>query len=252
MRRAGIAEWMLKHAAGAERGTAVYGDLTEMAGTRGHLWFWFAYARTLFIFTWRTPVAVVAAVVSIKYLRSRVFARLLGAYYIHPNYARIYEDRMLVHRHPYLSHIPSTVSLAAVSVLWIVLPYIAIRFGLKNRLTYLAGVLFLLGLPVYTFRPQLFIVTGFASALIVVAALASAEWRRQMVFLIANYPLASLVFYFCISHPMLAIFRNGLFSQSLFGMRIDEPVHIAVTIILCPLLYRWLLEPRRPERVAQA
>ena len=252
MRRAGIAEWLLKRAAGAERGRAVYGDLIEMAATRGRFWFWFAYARTLFTFTWRTPVAVVAGIVAVKYLRSRVAGGLLGAYYIHPNYGRIYEDRMLVHRHPYLSHISLTVSSGAVSVLWIVLPYVAIRFGLRNRLTYLAAALFLLGLPVYTFHPQIVFVTGVASALIVVAAIASAEWRRQMIFLIANYPVGLIVFYFCISHPVLNVFRYGLFPRSVFGMRIDEPIHIAVTIILCPLLYRWLLQRRRAEGVANA
>jgi hypothetical protein len=239
-----FAEYLLALFAGHERAGVIYGDLTEMAATRGRTWFLFAYVRTLLFFTWRTPVALFAAVVSVKYLRSRVFSRLLGAYYIHPNYARIYQDRMLVHRHPYLSQTSWTVSLAAVNVLWIVLPYIAIRFGLRNRLTYLAGVLFLLALPAYTFRPEVFFVTGVASALVVAASVASSGWRRQMLFLIATYPVGPLVFYVCIAHPVLAIFRHGPFPQSVFGMRIDEPVAIAILAILCPFLYRWLLQPR--------
>lgn len=252
MRRTGIAEWVLRRAAGAERGTAMYGDLTEMRATRGRIWFWFAYARTLLFFTWRTPVAVGTAIISVKYIRSRVFTRLLGTYFTSPNYGRIYENRMLVQRHLFFSHISWAVSLTAVNVLWIVLPYAAIRFGPRNRLTILSGVLFLLGLPVYTFHPQVFIPTGVTMSLIIIAALASRRWRRQMMFLIASYPVFPLVFYFCIAHPALAIFRHGPFPRSVVGMRVDEPIAIAILAMLCPLLYRWLLQPRRPEGAAHA
>jgi hypothetical protein len=135
------------------------------------------------------------------------------------------------------------VSLSAVFVLWIVFPYVAFRFGVRNRLTYLAGTLFLLSLPVYTFRPQIYQFTGLACAVVIVAALASPLWRRQMIFLAANYPISRLVYYFCIVHPP-SIFRHGPFPVSVFGMRIDDPVAIAVTVMICPLLYRWLLQPR--------
>ena len=43
------------------RAAAIYGDLTEMAATRGRLWFWAAYARTLFALTWRIVLALFVA-----------------------------------------------------------------------------------------------------------------------------------------------------------------------------------------------
>lgn len=239
MRRAGIAEWLLKRAAGPARGTAVYGDLTEMAGSHDRVWFWFAYTRTLFFFTWRTPVAVLAAILSIEYLRSRV-ARLFFPYWAHVPGSPFWRVRGI----PYLAHFSWNVSWYALLFLWIVLPYVAIRFGLRNRLTCLAGILFLLAVPAYTFRPHVYQLTGLACALIVVAALASTGWRRQMIFLIANCVAAYLVFYFSISHPVLSVFRYGLAPRSFFGMRIDEVVSLAMVTILCPLLYRWLLQPR--------
>ena len=135
---------------------------------------------------------------------------------------------------------------------WIVLPYVAFRFGLRNRLTYLAGTLFLLGLPVYTLRPQVFQFTGLACALVIVAALASPLWHRQMLFLIANAVVSRLIFYVCINDP-LRIFHphQHLHPMSLFRMRIDDPVAIVITIMIGPPLYRWLLQPR-PKGVANA
>ena len=145
-----------------------------------------------------------------------------------------------------------TVSLSVLFCTFIVFPYVAIRFGLRNRLTYLAGVLFLLAIPVFSFIPWVFEFTGLLIALIIVAALASPLWRWQMIFLAANYPIGRLVFYICINDP-LGIFHphHHLYPMSLFGMRIDDPVAIAVTIILGPYLHRWLLQPRS-TKVAHA
>lgn len=73
MRESGFAEWLLRWAAGHDGGTAMYGDLTEMAATRGNTWFWWAYARTLVALTWRTVagfalgLAVVAIVSKLQF-----------------------------------------------------------------------------------------------------------------------------------------------------------------------------------------
>ena len=131
-------------------------------------------------------------------------------------------------------------------------PYVAIRFGLRNRLTYLAGILFLLAIPTYSFIPWVYELTGLLIALIIVAALASQRWRWQMIFLAANYPITRLVFFVCIQDP-LGIFHphHHLYPMSFFGMRIDNPVAIAVTVMIGPPLYRWLLQSRS-AKVAHA
>lgn len=61
MRKTALAEWILKRAAGSERGGAIYGDLVELAASRGRAWFWAAYVRTLIALIWRTQIAFVIA-----------------------------------------------------------------------------------------------------------------------------------------------------------------------------------------------
>lgn len=234
-------EWLLARLTTPDRAAAILGDLTEMAATRSRLWFWTAYARTVVSLGWRTPVAVLAVVLSEKYIRSRgLFMWLLHPLAIH----NFYEARRLAMQHPFLSHFGWTASLQVEFTLWYVLPYVMVRFGLRNRLTYLAGTLFLLGIPGLTLNPRVYEITGIACALLIIAALASPLWRRQMIFLAANWPVTPLVFYFCVAHPVLRIFHHGPFPADFFGMRIDEPFAIGITVMICPLLYRWLLQPR--------
>jgi hypothetical protein len=238
MHKTSPAEWLLARITAPDRATVILGDLTEMAATRSRLWFVAAYLRTLAALGWRSPVAVVAAVVSSKYLRS-ILARLFSPRVLNLN------DWLLAERHSHLGYFSWTVSWAALLFLWIAFPYVAIRFGLRNRLTYLAGTLLLLAMPMYTFRPQVYHLTGLACAVIVVAALASAAWRRQMIFLIGNCAAAYCVFYFCIVHAP-GILRHDRVPLSVFGMRIDDPVAIAITVMIGPPLYRWLLQTRPP------
>ena len=47
-------EWLLARIAGPNRAAAIMGDLVELSSTRGRLWFWTAYARTLISLGWRT------------------------------------------------------------------------------------------------------------------------------------------------------------------------------------------------------
>jgi hypothetical protein len=246
MRKIPLAEWLLARLTTPDRAAAILGDLTEMAITRGRLWFVAAYLCTLISLGWRTPVAVLAAIVSVKYLRRSALPRLIYAIHFHG-------PPLFAGRYSRLAIFSWIVSVSALHFLWIVFPYVAIRFGLRNRLTYLAGTLFLFAIPVYTLRPQVYQLTGLACALIIIAALASPLWRRQMIFLAANYPVAILVYYVCyyaaIAHsPGMG---HDPFPLSVFGMRIDDPVAIAVTVMIGPPLYRWLLQPRS-TKVAHA
>jgi hypothetical protein len=241
MHKTPIAEWLLARITDPTRAAAIMGDLTEMAAARSRTWFWITYARTVVLLGWRTPAAVLAAVVSVKYLCRRVVHLLL---YVS---GFIHSPIVFAGRYSHLAVFSWIVSGSVTSFLWIVFPYVAFRFGVRNRLTYLAGTLFLLALPLYTLRPQIYQLTGLACALVMVAALASPLWRRQMIFLLAGYVFNKLVYFACyyaaVAHSPAA-FRNNPFPLSLFGMRIDDPVGIAVTVMICPLLYRWLLQPR--------
>jgi hypothetical protein len=241
------AESVLALFAGRERAAAIMGDLTEMAQTRGRLWFFAAYLRTLISLGWRTPAAIVAIIAFTKYLRGDIAVLLMPHGNFHP-----LQRGQFGELHSLFIAFCWTVSLSVLFCTFIVFPYVAIRFGLRNRLTYLAGVLFLLAIPTYSYIPWVFEFTGLLITLIIVAALASPLWRRQMIFLAANYPICRLTFYVCINDP-LGIFHphHRLFPMSLFRMRIDDPVAIAITVMIGPLLYRWLLQPRS-AKVAHA
>src|ERR1039457_7485295 len=56
-----LPESLLALFAGPTHAAAIFGDLTEMAATRGRLWFVAAYARTLVSFTWRIVLALFVA-----------------------------------------------------------------------------------------------------------------------------------------------------------------------------------------------
>jgi hypothetical protein len=238
-----FSESLLARLTDPDRAAAIYGDLTELAATRGRLWFWLAYTRTVVALGWRTPAAIVVAILLTTYLRGPIAFRLTPHWLFQIRALRLSDQQ-----HPYLSHFCWTVSLSVMFCAWIVFPYVAVRFGLRNRLTYLSGLLLLFATPVDSLNPRVYEVTGLLVALIIVAALASPLWRWQMIFFAANIPIYRLAFYVCVKDP-LGIFHphHHLFPMDLFGMRIDDPVAILLTVVIGPPLYRWLLQPRSKQ-----
>ena len=225
-------EWLLARFTSRDRAAAIFGDLTEMAATRGGLWFWTAYARTLISLGWRTPVALILAVVSVKYVRARLLGRFISILAGHPLTLASLGGRSYFHSACWI------LALETVFPLWTVMPYVAIRFGLRNRLTYLASGLFLVSVPVYGLLPRVVDSAGILTALVTVAALALPMWRRPMVFL-AIY----CAIHYLVSTVSYMMYLHGVYYyKPLLGMRIDEPVQIAVMVIVCPFLHRWLLE----------
>src|ERR1035437_8801804 len=52
-----LTEALLARVTDSTRAAAILGDLEELAATRGRLWFWTAYARTIISLAWRPPAA---------------------------------------------------------------------------------------------------------------------------------------------------------------------------------------------------
>jgi len=163
MRKGSAAEWMLERAAGDVRGVAIYGDLLELAATRGRVWFWMAYVRTLVALVWRTAAAFACGTV--------VFAAMFR---LRPTLPRMWWLWWAGMHHPYLTRGTRYVALS----LWFLLPFVATRYGLQDRFVRLAiavGAMVTLAvlLPVL---PLLLVANGLA-VLTVVAAISSKEWR---------------------------------------------------------------------------
>jgi hypothetical protein len=229
-------EWLLARFIGNDRASVILGDLLEMKATRGSLWFWTAYIRTLISLGWRTPVALVLAVVSINYVRPwllRRLVRLVSLLIGNSITLASLGERSFFHSACW------TLALQTAFPLWIVMPYVAIRFGLRNRLTYLAFGLFLVSVPVYGLLPRAVDSAGVLTAFVTVAAFALPLWRRPMVFLAINCAIQYLI-----STVSYTMYQHGVYyyNKPLLGMRIDAPVQIAVMVIVGPFLHRWLLE----------
>ena len=138
MPKTALPEWILARFVGPDCASVILGDLLELSATRGRLWFWIAYTRTLVSLGWRTPVAFLCA-----YAFSRWIA--FGGFVINNSIRRHFNV------HPYyppsIWHMPLGDSILA---LWFILPFVVVRFGFRDRLTQLASAVLLLTLSYFS------------------------------------------------------------------------------------------------------
>jgi len=239
MRRAGFAEWLLKRAAGAERGRAVYGDLIEMAATHSRLWFAAEYLRALIRLGWRTPVAFTCGFAAFQLLGS-----LMGFWLTHMPGA--WRDHLL----PLLASVGP--ALAAVTVaLWIGIPFLIVRYGARDRMVHLALVLLALDTAAFLYIPWLSFACAIAAAILPVASLCSRTWRKAAIILVpvllggaATFACAlaaiALMTQYAMQHlhPGLLIYHSPI-----PGIAMNGAVLIAMLAIAwgCSLMRRWML-----------
>jgi hypothetical protein len=180
--RRGIAEWVLKRAAGAERGTAAYGDLTEMATTRGRIWFVGEYIRTLIRLGWRTPVAFACGIAAF-----RLLASLIEFWLKHmPGAWRDHLGPLLVSVGPALA--------VATATLWVGVPYLMVRYGVRDRMVQLAFVLLVLDTVAFLYIPWLSLACAAAAAIVPVASLCSRTWRKAAIVLVPSVVAGAATF----------------------------------------------------------
>jgi hypothetical protein len=203
--RTTAAEWLLARITTSDRAAAILGDLTEMAATRGRLWFWFAYTRTLITLGWRTLVGFVIAFVSGTFLYRVVTGWLLN-HRVHSLMHHGIYFRYYVHVQFFAFNLTMLMSQA----LFFVIPFVLIRFGLRNRLTLLACALFLIALPFYTLSFLLMEVSTILCALAIAAALLLPLWRRPLIVLAAT----------CIPTVALRILRFLWTGGQIYGLHI--------------------------------
>ena len=241
MPKSGFAEWILKRAAGRDRGTVIYGDLTELAATRGAAWFWFAYARTLLSLTWRTLAAF--AIATYVYLRFPWITRVIQSSmdwlfrWVPIIGGNIYPPPL------WWWHLtPLIVLLFGVPVL---APFLLVRFGLRDRLTQLASVFLLLSLARYSDRALVFLPTPAITAAAIVVALCLRKWRRPMFVLALSLAPSWALFYWrlFVHHPG---HRAPWAIHMLSGYR-----SLLVMIVLCLWLHSRLLGGSKPADQVQ-
>lgn len=125
MRKAVFAEWILRRFATDGKAASLAGDLLEIAGQQGNLWFWRSFAGIVLRLAWRPVLGWIAAL----YVSAWLIGQLnRAAWDAHAKYAP--------HIHWTLLHQPLT---QVDAVLLMLLVYSAVRFGIRSSLTQIAA-----------------------------------------------------------------------------------------------------------------
>ena len=213
MPKTSSAESFLALITGPDRAAAILGDLTEMAQTRGRLWFLAAYVRTLFTFTWRIVLALFVADIG----RELMFN--LASLYFHVTPAT-----WRTSNGPYLLDRTGPLLACIMSTLWFALPFAAVRYGLRDRFVQLTFAVAMGTTVAFLFIPWASLACAAATLILAAVALSSRAWRKPLEVLLWTGAAGLLMVaasdafrlkalgasYFVHSHPLLAQRANEL------------------------------------------
>ena len=227
-----LPESLLALVAGRTRAAAIMGDLTEMATTRGRLWFFAAYARTLFSLTWRIVLALFIADLG------REFIFNLANLYFHvtpPTWRTTNGPYLLSHMGPFFACILST--------LWFVLPFAAVRYGLRDRFVRLTFAVALGTTVAFLFIPWASFTFAAATLALAAATLLSKTWRKPLGILIATGITGVLAI--ALINGLGIHQRHHPGSRALAGYlsMLSFQTGLLTLAFLCSRLHRRLLEP---------
>lgn len=239
-----LAEWLLTRLTGPTRAAAIMGDLTEMAATRSRLWFWAAYVRALVSLGWRTGgAAFILALVCVRLMFGTVLPWLMNH-----RTASLSDAGLFGVSNAHVRMLCWNLSLVTAQFLIFAFPFVWTRFGMQDRLTRLTCALFLVAIPVYTFRPWVMDISGILTLLVLAAALVAPHWRKPLAvlagaFLPAVAVKAIYLFAFLLpSYRQLHMPRVPPMSPS--WVVVSDVISFAVAAIVCLYLYRLLLRDR--------
>jgi len=224
------------------------GDLLEVSASRGRLWFWTAYTRTLIALGWRTPVAFLCAYAFSTWMATGAFPMIRSLVRKHFRDAYHNAPRVIFHVSPW--HAPLGICLTS---LWFILPFVLVRFGLRDRLAQLSCAIFLLTIPYITLLPAGVNFAGLFAIILVAAALSLRAWRRHMIVLAASIaPIAiatSLSLKIVLSPKIWYLFLPSGYTLS--GPQLQRALHLyrglelCIAAVVCSYLYRRLLQSKR-------
>ncbi len=232
------AEWLLARLTTPTRAAAIFGDLEELATTRTRLWFWTTYARTLITLGWRTPVALVCALVSMRFAL-QIIQRLANLMPYHLSDAGLFGEQDM-----HLSLILWNIPLVIAQCMAFAAPFALVRFGRRDRLTRLCGVLILVTIPVYAPITTVRDMSGTWTVLFFALSFLSPLWRRSAVVLAATC-LTAVVTMFVSMHSLVGILHRNFFTLSANTRFTCDILGVALAVIVCTRLHDRLLPPIR-------
>jgi hypothetical protein len=156
-----FAESLLALTAGRTRAAAIYGDLLELAATRGRTSFWRGYCSTLISLSWRPLAAFSAGTAVFVVLYESLFMGLWFFAMDHPHMGESFGD--------------------ATFQLWFLVPFAAVRYGIRDRPVQVAFTALLVATGCLTLLfsvPEIWILLVWLAAFGIATA---TPWRRSLI-----------------------------------------------------------------------
>ena len=239
-----LAESVLSLFTDRTRAAAIYGDLTELAATRGHRWFAAAYLRILASLTWRIPVALFAAEIAREFIFDtfHLYLRYTPAVW-RDNTGSFFD--LLNSAGPVLACIMST--------LWFALPFAAVRYGRRDSFVRLTFAIAIGTTIAFLAIPWISLVAAAATVALAVAAFLSSRWRKPLevlawtgaVGVLALAAFTSIGRQFLLHHP--AITRSfGSHRWAGDAIALAFQGSLLLIAFVCSRLHRLLLPPATP------
>lgn len=243
-----FAESFLALFAGPARAAAIYGDLLELAHTRGGLWFVAAYARTLFTYTWRIVLALFVADVARQFLFDAFHIYMRHTPAVWRNATGSFVD-ILNSSGPLLACIMST--------LWFALPFATVRYGRRDPFVRLTLVVAIGTTIAFLAIPWISLAAAAATLALACAAFLSSRWRKPFEVLAwtGTAGLLSLAAFTVLSrrflgqHPVIA-HSLGSHPFAVDALVFSFQGSLLLIAIVCSRLHRLLLEPPAADKIA--
>jgi hypothetical protein len=231
MHKAVWAEWIISCYVDRNRAASIVGDFVETTALQGSLWFWLSVVRIVLYLAWRPTFAFVAALyIGLFWRREFTIQANILPYQTRPNvwYLILACLRLGI---PYGNM--SELHFRAVwfgTVLWIVVSYAVIRYGLRDKFAQLAlGLCLLMTVVVFFSRIPAVTVVCVALALSFFAASVRSAPRRRALVALAGVLVIAL------GGGLLSMYLKAVLGDILFS----HFPHLTVnrTVIFC----FWLL-----------
>ena len=241
MRKPPFAEWFLSQDLGSERAAAIMGDLEELALTRGRLWFFAAYFRTLFTFTWRIVLALVVATVI-----RQIIVNSFHVYLIHT------DTVWRTTNGPFLINTMGPLLAFITQPLWFVLPFAAVRYGVRDHFVQLTFAVAVGTTVAFLFIPFASLTCAIATLVLAAAAFFSSTWRKPLAVLLCTGAAGFLALAavnaidtaLLARHP--ALWTSHFFRH--YGMMLIFRSSLLALAIVCSRLHKLLLgDPSPPD-----
>jgi hypothetical protein len=174
VRNASVAEWIVRRFTSKERAASIVGDFIEQESQKGAMWFWLSITGVLLSLSWRRVIALFAVLYASGWTYAQFQVVLFG----------------IPSRHrPMDLWLQAMLMLAFIGfLLWMILIYGAISYGLRDRATQMAFLWTVLMTSIILFwlKPSILAACLGLGLILAWSSMSNRENRRAMLVLTAT------------------------------------------------------------------